>query len=1180
MNFTPQQLNAIGGKGNALLVSAAAGSGKTAVLVERVLQYLTAEGGDIRRLIIMTFTDAAAAEMRMKIKKAVDQYLREQGGGEHLLLQSTLIDSAQIGTIHSICLGLITRHFEQLDLDPRLRIIDETDEEAMLEEQMEELIEELYGNPDPKMQHFMECFATGRDDRKLQELLSAGMTFLEKQPFQDAFIQRALTPYRRTEEGLFACFAEDGLYRYLRQKLHELMAQGEFYLRQVTTHPYMKNYPRLVELARGDGEGLSPALDALEMRDYEQFRHALSKISFATANWKALTEGDNNEEFKTIFSDGYRKKFKDAVQKFIKKFCYPEEQELAFIAEEGALLETYLGLCRELGRRMRVARRRGGWISYQDMEQMAVELLVESYDPQADRLVPTALALQLRQDYDEIIIDEFQDTNRAQDLIFRALSKEEKNLFMVGDLKQSIYRFRGADSEIFDQKRQQSAPFTQEALGQKTVLELNANFRSHPGILRFSNRIFEGIMSPELGGVVYDERERLNAGQAFLEQDSCQAELHWLEPPADEATTAQQMKQNARYAANYIAKAVAEKQEILLPGEGRRPVEYGDFAILLRGVAFTAPVFERALREAGIPVTNRNEGDRFFDLPEVQSILSYLLVLNNPYDDVALVTLLYGDYFRFTVGELAGMRHRHTPLYEDLKKAAQTNEKAKAAVERIEDYRKQAGSLYVYDLLYRIYQQSGIFGAYAATEGGAEKCANLELLAEDARLFEREGYRGLYAFVQHIRISRKRTQSGARLKNESNSVEIMSIHKSKGLQFPVCILGDCQKAFSDQDIKGKVLLHSRYGVAMEHPLPKQYYKFKPLSKSVLEEQIFAGGVSEEERIFYVAVTRAVSKVVLLCNAEEKTIHEWVNAGIQFGKILPPWILKTRRSSYAQWMMLLLAGSKEGEPLRKRLGFLPRPDAPALHATLTMAKAQEQERMKVQGAQKKQDFDREAFRQRLDWVYPHLKQVGIPAKLSVSELKGMREAEEDAQPLFEQKLKGAVPSFAAQNRLRGNEIGNALHQALQFCDFARLRENPEEELARLVNQGFILEKQREMIPVEKLERFTKSDCFEALMSADAYYKEERFLFPMEAKELFGEEAQGEVLIQGVLDCYWVKDGKAVILDYKTDRVRDPQELIARYQIQMELYEQALKRVRNLAVLRREIYSFSLEKTIVL
>ncbi len=1176
MTFTDQQLKAIRGKGHSLLVSAAAGSGKTAVLIERVLRYLTAEGGSVRRLIIMTYTKAAAEELRMKLKSAVDKYLLENGGNDHLMRESALIDSAEIGTIHSICLGLITRHFEQLDLDPRLRLIDETGEVAMVEEQAEVLLEELYGSNDEAVRRFLTCFAAGRSDESLKDLLVKGMRFLEKQPLAEDFIARAMAPYERGEQGLFASFAEDGLYRMLYHQLQEVLAQGGFYLRQVEG---LTDFPLLADFARGETEQLQHLPAVLAKRDYDAYRAALAEVQFATLPWKKLTDGMADPETREAF-DRYRKAFKEAVKAYCETLDRTEEEELQLLKEEGGLLRVYFDLSMTLSRRLAEARRKGGWISYQDMEQMAVRLLVEAYDPATDTLVPTVLATQLRQDYDEIIIDEFQDTNRAQDLIFRALSKEETNLFMVGDLKQSIYRFRGAEPEIFDQKRQHSAPFTQEALNQKTVLELNANFRSHPGVLRFANGVFSSIMSPALGGVVYDERERLNQGLSFEDPEGNRAELHWLEPALDErGRPMEKMLQNARYAAQYIKKAVEERQMIELAGGGKKQVDYGDFAILLRGVARTAPIFERALRDAGVPVTNRNEGDRFFDLFEVQSILSYLLVLNNPYDDVALVSLLYGDYFRFTVGELAAMRHRHTPLYDDLKKAAKTNQKAQKAYETIEGYRKLAGTLYVYDLLYRIYQESGIFGAYTSAEGGAEKCANLELLAEDARLFEQEGYRGLYAFVQHIRISKERTQSGARLKNEQNSVQIMSIHKSKGLQFPICILGDCQKTFSTADAKETILLHPRFGAATEHPIPERFCKFRPLAQRVLEEQINADTVSEEERILYVALTRPQSRVVMLVHADSKTMGKWVDEGVSLKEKLPFWAIKEKGGSFAKWLVLLLAGSEEGEPLRKEFGYAPLLNKPKRYLQYVKGSLLEEDAQGQAEEMKAPSLDRTALRARLDWVYPHLAAVGLPAKLSVSELKGIREMEEDATPLLEQRAKTAVPRFAEGNQPRGNEIGNALHQALQFCDFARLQEDPSAELERLVAQGFILEKQRKLIPVEKLRRFTQSDCFRRLMSADIYYKEERFLFPMPAGELF-DGAEGEILIQGVLDCYWVEGENAYILDYKTDRVSDPKELIERYRIQMDLYAEALKRVRGLTVVGREIYSFSLEKSVIL
>ena len=375
MKFTAQQEKAISGKGHALLVSAAAGSGKTAVLVERVLRYLTAEGGSVQRLIIMTYTKAAAEELRMKLKAAVDQYLRENGGNDHLMRQSTLIDSAEIGTIHSICLGLITRHFEQLDLDPRLRLIDETAEAAMVEEQAEALLEELYGSTDVTIQRFLECYATGRSDEGLKALLVKGMTFLDQQPLPEDFIERALAPYQNTEKGLFACFAEDGLYRYLRQRLEELLAQGAFYGRRVQNHPYMKDFPLLCQFVAEDAAVLDPLPALLERRDYDGFREALGQIGFARLNWKKLTEAEENPDAKEQF-DQYRKQFKESVKAFCDGFTLSEAEELARIQTDGRLLSTYFSLSMKLRERLATARRKGGWISYQDMEQMAVRLLV------------------------------------------------------------------------------------------------------------------------------------------------------------------------------------------------------------------------------------------------------------------------------------------------------------------------------------------------------------------------------------------------------------------------------------------------------------------------------------------------------------------------------------------------------------------------------------------------------------------------------------------------------------------------------------------------------------------------------------------------------------------------------------------------------------------------------------
>ncbi len=1179
INFTDQQENAIKSRGNSLLVSAAAGSGKTAVLVERVLRHICEEGGEIDRMMIMTFTIAAAEKMRQKIKEALEEKIRTEGGNDHLIRQSALVDSARIGTVDSICLDLITRYFEELDLDPRCRLMEESMQEELAEQGVEALLEELYADPTPEEQRFLDCYASERNDNKLKELILNGLEFLEDLPLADRYIEKILSFYSRRAEGLFACFAEDGLYRVYLDRLNELLASYDTMQAAVRESSYLSSFPLLTDFLDQERGYVENLLGVLEERDYESFRQAVQNVQFEALNWKKLAEKDADKDEKDKLS-GLRRGFKAQFKALADQMVLSEQEELDRIEQQGILLKTYLALCNRLKKQLAADRRRNGWITFEDMEQLTVQLLVEP-DSTPDAPVFTKLAMELRQDFDEIVVDEFQDTNLTQDLIFRALSKEGENLFMVGDLKQSIYRFRGAEPSLFEEKREKSARFTDERLEQPTVLELTKNFRSHPGVLKFCNRLFEGIMSPEIGGVTYDERERLVAGRAFSEPEQICNEIHFLPPRRDEnGRKVNNHLERARYAARLIREMVARKEKILLPDKKERPVTYGDFAILLRTTKGKAKYFERELRRLNIPVINQNPGANFFDLPEVQDLLAFLLVLNNPYDDIALVSLLYSPFFRFTVGELAALRVKKQPLYENLKAAAAENERAKAIFERIEAFRDLAGELYVYDLLYRIYRETGIFARYAGEPGGAAKIANMELLAEDARLFEKQGYRGLYAFVEHIRISENKTQSGAPLEAATDSVRIMSIHKSKGLEFPVCILGDPDRLIEDKDQKRPILIHSRYGAALAHHVPELFYQCKSLPQTVLADQMTADCISEEERVLYVALTRAISRNIILMSFPEQQMEKWIREGIPFRGILPRWFIKSNKPSYSHWIINLLAYAQEGQPLRARFG-IPEPaiDLPSMGIRYVEPEEETEEAAEAKSA-RRVPFDAKAFRERFGWQYPHQKSVGLPTKLSVSELKGIREADPEAEALLEERVRMQKPRFASQFRARGNEIGNALHQALQFSDFEALSRDPAGELDRLAAQHFITAEQRNLIPLEKIRRFTRSDLFRELLSADAYYKEERFLFPMDARELFGGSVQGEILIQGVLDCYWVKGEEAVVLDYKTDRVQEPEELIRRYRVQMELYEEALKRTKGLRVTRKIIYSFSLEKAIVL
>ena len=1175
IKFSKDQINAISGRGHSLLVSAAAGSGKTTVLVERVLRYLKEQGGDIRRLMIMTYTRAAADEMRMKIKRAVDAAVAEEGG-DHLMEQSALIESAQIGTIHSICLDLIIRHFQKLDLDPRCRLIEEQDESLMLEEQLDERVEELYGSKDAAHRFLLAAFSGGRDDEGLKALLKEGMAFLDGQPLPARFIDQALAPYRRGEEGLFACFLEDGLYQYFHQLISELLGEYDYLLKSMEQDLYFSAYPAFLDFLQAERQPMEELLPILEQRDYSLLREAVQKIRFATLRIDSLTEKGSGLAAKEQFKKR-RDRFKKNFAALSEAVALSEEEELQRINRQGELLSAFFAECTELSQRMQGERRRLGYISYQDMERLAVNLLVEDYDPATDTLVPTPLALDLRRDYDEIIIDEFQDSNRAQDLIFRALSQEEKNLFMVGDIKQSIYRFRGAEPEIFAEKRANAEKFTDPRLSAPTVLELNENYRSHPGVIRLVNGIFSAIMSPAIGGVCYDEREEMQAKRPFDGAEETIAELHHL-LPEENPKTGKKLDvtiQNARHVAAWIKAFKEEGRKMDLPGGGSRPASYQDFAILLRTVTGSAAIFERELTALGIPVVNDKESTPFYELWEVQSILSYLMVLNNPYDDVAMVSLLYGDYFRFSVGELGAMRRKNTFLYDDLKERAKEDPRAAEALGKIQAYRKLSQTLYVYELMERIFSESGIMEYYASQKGGAEQCANLEELSEEARRFEQEGYKGLYGFVEHIRKSSSAAKSGVRLQAEKDAVQIMSIHRSKGLEFPICILPDLQKRCNLRDKDGKILLHPRFGAAVEEIQPELFFHCRSLAQKVLASQTITDSISEEERVLYVALTRAQSRLLLCATVDPKKCDQWVMEGANRQGVLPPWLIRGKDASFARWIFTLLAGAKEGASLRGE----EQGQGPALGLAYRCLGSMAAERVARKG-EEKPPFDASALRERLAWRYPHERALRLPAKLSVSELKGIRPADEEAEELLEEQIRPQKPRFLSDFAPRGNEVGNAVHQALQFADFKRLAKDPEEELARLVQEGFILERQRRMIDLEKIRRFTQSESFGRILSADYYRKEERFLFPLPAAEIFGKGAEGEILIQGVMDCYSVCGKEAVLLDYKTDRVEDGQQLIDRYRVQMELYAEALKRIKGLTVVRKEIYSFSLGKTIIL
>ena len=1146
MVFTQSQRQAIDYQGGSILVSAGAGSGKTAVLVNRVIRKITDSNNpvDIDRLLILTYTKAAAQKMRQKIAAALYEKLNNEPENPVILRQVSLLENVKIGTIHSACLEFIRQNFEALGIDPMFNVADPQDIEAIKQAELELFLDELYEKAcsAQNIAEFLDYFAGGRDDKSLMDAVIYGSDFLSGQPFYKDFISRTLS--RMQSGDIFERFSDDLLYNYLNEELADIQ----------------NGYTKLIERANQNGvlalgdfyaqekDKLENLTVALQNRDFNLLVDIMQSFKFSNhpAKGKGALKGVPAEL--CDFLKTQRELLKAKVLQLRGSILNKDEAgQISDFNRQAGFLKTYFEVTGDFFERFSARRSRERLVSFEDIERLALKLLIKNYDYEKDTIEKTDAAKALSEQFDEIMVDEFQDTNKVQDLIFRALSKSEQNIFMVGDIKQSIYRFRRAMPEIFIQKS------TAAKKGKLYSVNLSDNFRSDGAVISFINSLFEKLMTSSFGEVEYDQSQKMiAANNANSKDDAVLFELvAYDDSNEDDENAPTKIEAEAKYVALRIKQMVDSGQMIYDTAAGRmRRLEYGDFAILTRNAKGVAEHFEKELKALNIGVVNNNPSEKYLDTAEVKSVLAYLESINNPYDDLSLITLMHSRFFGFDAKSLAKIRIAagKSPFYDGVKALSQTDKKCREFVKQLDNMRTYSLTMSVYEIISRIYEQSGILISLSALPDGALMCANLELLADLARDFESEAYRGLFSFIQYINelIKKDAIIPGAKLNHGKSQVQILSIHKSKGLEFEVCFVVNANKSIRFDD-NGPVILHTDYGASAQIRDYEKYEVYDPINRSIMIALDRQKTLSEELRILYVALTRAKSKLIITAAAGQKEQEVLLNAeGLAYNK----------SPSFARW----IAAS----------GVI----KPALCSFKGISQTALDERLK-----QSHTIDFEKAKKLLDYVYPYNAVIGVPAKLSVSEIKGMRESEPDSDKLFEKQPQFKKPRFLDNRISSGREAGDALHKFLQFANFEKLEtlEGIKDELVRLVKDSFLLSKQAELVDTAAVLKFAQSDIFKRLIASGNYQKEKRFLFNIAADKLFKGAENENILVQGVLDCFFLEKDGAVILDYKTDHLKSESEFIDRYALQLKLYKQALGQ-QNIKVKQLYIYSFYLGKTL--
>lgn len=1190
VTWTKDQKKVIDFREQNLLVSAAAGSGKTAVLVERILSLIT-DGKhpvDVDRLLITTFTKAAAGEMKERIGNALQKRLMDDPGNEWLQRQEALLARAQITTIHGFCLYVIRNYFHTIDLNPNFRIADEGEMRLLKHDIAEELLEEAYEEKSPEFMQFAESYGSGNRGSGLVELLLQLYEYAIASPQPVRWLKESMTYYDLPEKASWSDFlgakavltelqtvVKDCLTQIRRAKKMALSAAGPF-LYEETLH--------------SDEEFLCALMRCKRVEDFEEQVVNVQWQRLPSRRSKAMADVDENLCDEVI---DIRNGVKDVIKGLIKQyFQLPGDLLMEQMQKTAQNVQTYTELTIRFLERLEEKKRKQNILDFSDQEHLALRILTREVDGE---LVPSEAADIFADYFAEIMVDEYQDSNLVQEAILNSICKSRKgqdNRFMVGDVKQSIYRFRQAEPGLFLEK------YSRYEAGKEGVrIDLHQNFRSREEVLTPVNEVFERIMIKELGGIVYDEAAALKAGASYPENPACTAELLLLSSEEWEELRPECNWTKAEAEAHVIAARIRRMlEEEMVTEEGElRLVQPGDIVILLRTMSGWSETFVRVLNDEGIPASAQSR-EGYFQTMEVEALLSYLRVLDNPTQEIPLAAAMHSLLGGFTSEEMAVIKaefpeERYAIAcqnYLEKGKNAKLRERLAAFFGQVKRYRRLAACTSMHELLWQILTETGFLDEIRALPGGEQRLANVEMLLSKAQDYEKISYHGLFHFIRYIeRMQKYQVDFGeADIAGAGkSSVQIMSIHHSKGLEFPVVFVAGMGKSFNRQESREKAVFHNRYGIGLDYVDLESRMKRPTILKQFIKRQHLRDGLGEELRVLYVAMTRAKEKLILTGMGKERLLME---EGATSMEKLPYLKLSSADCSLA-WV---LAGQKaRGSSIKRARISLADIVEHAVQAQVKDALTRDEMEKMILFRPKEEELYAQV-EQKLSWEYSWDLGVKTKQKYTVTELKNLRMQEETeyAEALYQEtELVPILPQFIEKTQEKtGAARGTLYHMIMECMDFEKVRKAKtlqavKEELMRLESLGKLTKEEKKSLRPADFLTFAKSDLAKRMLEAKKnkkLYKEQPFVIGIPGNEADGLDKDEQVLIQGIIDAFFYEGDEVVILDYKTDWVREEKELVERYQVQLGYYERALEMVTGKRVKERLIYSFALGKVVAI
>ena len=1249
MDWTPQQLQAIEKSKSNILVAAAAGSGKTAVLVERIVNKIIKEKVDIDKLLIVTFTNAAASEMRERILKEIYKKLDESEDEkevENLQRQVVLLNKANICTIDSFCLDVIRNNFFEVEISPNFRIADESESELLKQEVLEELFEEKYEEKDENFGNLIKTYTNYRDDGSLKDLILNIYDYISSSPYPLEWLKNAVEKFNLEENTDFAK-TEWGeiLIQEIKDELTDDIAILENEAKKLSLNRDLIFFQKTLEK---DIYELKKLLENLD--NWDKAYTIANSVEFIV--WPRNKSDDEEKEIAKNIRDTVKKKYKEKAEKI---FVSSSEEAVQDIREMYEILKKLEDLIKEFDERFFKKKKEKNMLDFSDVEHLALQILVkEREDGKHER---TEVAKKYMQKFEEVAIDEYQDSNLVQEYILTSVSRGN-NIFMVGDVKQSIYRFRQARPDLFLEKYDNYSLSTPNEKGLK--IQLFENFRSRINILEYTNIVFQNIMSKTLGEMDYTNEEFLNLGAKWdvgyepkkikneidiidtketEEEIGIQEMLDKFEKINEEDTknkkeekketveeenedeeeieNIEDIELEAKFVANKIKELIDSEFKVYdLKKQEYRNITYRDIAILMRSTKGKAPIFEKELMEKNVPVYSDMSSEYIYSM-EIQTILAVLKIIDNPIQDIPLVTVMRSCIGKFTDNELVEIRlaDRNSDFYTAMQKAKLSvsdnlREKVQNFIEKIETWRQEQEYLSLDELIWKIYEDTNFLNYMGILPNGSLRQANLKMLFERAKQYESASFKGLFNFIKFIEKlhSGNSDLSSAKMIGENEDVvRIMSIHKSKGLEFQIVFLVNSSGKFNLMDLNKEILLDQKLGIGVKYINYDMQIKYDTLTKLALKNKGLVSSLSEEMRILYVALTRAKEKLYIIGKSKDfikqkEKVEEMLQVYKKQKDGLNPILVKKCRS-YLEWILFVYYNNFDEMQNLTDLNIYKKQDLikalkPEEKEEIDFLKELE-ERCKCVTAE-----DIEALRNDLSFKYEYFESTKIPSKTSISAIahKDIKKNEiyedEYLKPIKtdedneledvsnENEISFPKPNFLNKDneeKVSAGKRGTVVHLCMKNLDFSKEYElqDIKDLIKELEEKEIITTKEAESVNPMQILKFTKSDIWRELKVTKEYHKEEPFYINVSANEIEDVECEENIIAQGIIDLYYItSDDKLVLLDYKTDFIKEGEEqiLIDRHKAQLKLYKQALENGLNRKVDKVYLYSTVLGKAI--